>query len=223
MKHCETKKLFYNRYKYKLVIRTALARYISPRTLSRLREHLDSFQRQVDEGATSLVLYTGFLNRNIAKEEFYEAKRIYQEFIKAHDYCTRAEGITLSIFSNDWAWLLKLKSKSENPREIWKPRKESEEVLSDPNIIVVKSPPEFEYKIMLPPYDKIDTGFADWIEANPTLVKTTKKTLKQIRTPKYILTGHIYVRDAKILDLVSFMVPKLGRVDKLVYVADEDK
>jgi hypothetical protein len=224
LKHFETRKLFYNRYKYKLVIRTALARHINPRTLSKLRENLDRLQRQVDDGETSLVLYTGFLNKTVSKEDFYDAKRIYQELVKAHDYCTRAEGLTLSVFSNDWAWLLKLENKADNPRELWKPRKESEEFMDDPNVIIVKTPPKYEYKVTLRPYDKVDPGFADWAEANPDLAKTTKKTLSHIRANRrYRLSGHVYFRDAKVMSLASLMLSKVGRVDKLVYVADKDK
>lgn len=223
MKHFETTKLFYNRYKYKLVLRTALAKHINPSKLTRLSEILDGLQRQADAGQANLTFLTGMFNRSITSEELYESKRIYKELLRSTEYRTRAEGITLSVYSNNWHWLLKLKSKVDDPQELWRPRKESEKTIEAPNVIVVKQPPSYEFKVMLSTYSKIDPGLAEWIEANPTLAKTGKKTLSRIRNPRYTPSGHVYVRDLKVLNLLSFMVSNIGRVDKLVYVADKDK
>lgn len=223
MKLVETKKLFYNEYKYKLVIHQKMAFYIKARNLSRLREHLDRLQRQVDSGEKSLSLFSGFRSKTITLDEFYEVKKIYRELVKSSNYATRSEGVTLSFYSNDYAWLLKLKGKVDYPKELWQPRAEAESVINDPNVIVCKEPPQYEYKATLRPANKVDPGLADWIESNPGLAKTTAKTLENIRAGRNYLGGQIYLRDEKVVALSSLVMPTSARIDKLVYVPIEDK
>ena len=183
---------------------------------------LDNLQRQQDEGK-ALELFFGYRKYNITSEVFVENKRFYKQFTKPVDYKIRVERTMMSIYSNDLGWITAMKRIAESPIEFWRPDKAHDAWLTEPNVILVRQPTEFEFKVTLSSVTPADPGLANWIRANPDKAKTTDKCLEIIETKQYPRGQYIYVRDQKVLNLMSFMLNKMGRVDKLVYVDDEDK
>lgn len=223
MKQYETTKLFYDRYKYKLVILNELGQIFRHKNMARARLLLDSLQYQQDTGESLQILSNIFWRQAVTPEVFLENKRFYKEFDKAVDYKVRIERTMMSIYSNDLVWIKTLSKIAESPIEIWKPRESCEQLIEEPHVILTRTPTEFNYKVTLSSTHPVDPGLANWIRANPDKAKASEKCLGVIERRGYPRGQHIYIRDEKILNLVSFMIDKLGRVDKLVYVDDEDK
>lgn len=223
MKHFKTTKLFYDQFLYKLVVVNPVAFIFRNKRLGYVRQIIDSVQRQYDDNEDPLIVYNGSRMYHINKETFFELKRFYSLFNNPTEHFKlRVERTYLTIYSNDIDWLKLVKSQSENPKELWQPPAGAEQYY-EPNVILVNKPPEYEYKVTFPVGRKIDPGFANWIRANPDKAKTTEDVLSRIEK-NYLLHGHyFYIRDEKILQLVMFMIDKVGRIDKLVYVDDQDK
>lgn len=224
MRHFETTKLFYDQYKYKLVVMNALGHVFRNRNLTQTRKILDSLQLQVDNGKTELVLSNGYRRQYFSLDVFFECKRLYREFLEAkYEYKIRVERSYLTIYSNNKPWLEKLKTQVENPKEFWAPRINCEEVIANANVIVTRRPPEFMYRVSLSSGRKVDPGLASWLRANTDKAKATEKCIELIERQEYPRGQFFYVRDEKVLQLAMLMIDKVGRIDKLVYVDDQDK
>lgn len=223
MRHHETKKLYYDQFMYKLVVVNPVAFIFRNHRLDYVRQVIDSLQRQQDAGDDDLVVSHGIRIFNISRDSFHELKRFYNFFNNTkQEYKIRVERTYMTVYSNDLPFLLKLKTLSDNPKELWQPKKGLED-LYESNTIVVNSKPEFEFKVTPPARRKLDPSFANWIIANPDKAKATKDVLKRIERGSPMDGHYFYVRDEKILHLINFMIDQIGRVDKLVYVDDQDK
>ena len=110
---------------------------------------------------------------------------------------------------------------ANNAKEFYEPLDES--LLTDPNVIVLKRPIDFEYRVTLASNCKVDTGFADWVATNTDKVKATQWTLQKIRRGVYVGGLYFYARDKKIVNLIQLMIGNMGRVDKVIYADDKDK
>ncbi len=223
MKHSETKKLYYDQFMYKLVVVNPVAFIFRNHRLDYVRQVIDSLQRQLDAGDDDLIVTHGIRRFYISRDSFYELKRFYNFFTNAvPEHKIRVERTYMTVYSNDMPFLLKLKNMSENPKELWQPKKGLEEFY-DSNTIIVKTQPEFEYKVTPPANRRIDPSFASWVRANRDKAKATDDVLKRIERGAPLDGHYFYVRDEKVLHLINFMIDKIGRVDKLVYVDDQDK
>ena len=224
MKHCETTKLFYDQYKYKLVVMNSLGVIFRQKKIAQARLTLDSLQQQYDDKAEILVVSTGTRYHYIDFESFLEAKRLYSEFTKASGtYKLRIERSYMTIYSNNKSWLMLLKQQTNNPKEFWEPNNDYEELLKEPNVIIVKQPTPYQYKVTLSTSRMVDPALAKWIRANPDKAKATNRCLELIENKRWPHGQFFYVRDEKVLQLISFMIDKMGRIDKIVYVDDQDK
>lgn len=186
---------------------------------------LDLLQRQYDQN-DNLVVHSGYRMQPITPELFLENKRLYKELVKTHkdNYKIRIEGGTLSVYSNDKLWIETIRKISESPTELWAPRKECERDLdSETNIILTRHPVEFEYKITLSSVAPVDPGLASWIKANPDKAKASDLCLGVIERNEYPRGQYFFVRDENALRLLSFIIGRPGRIDKLVYVEAGDK
>lgn len=200
----------------------ALGHIFKKKDLFRSRQVLDSLQSMQDD-KQPLVLSTGFRMQTVSPEVFSENKRLYRLFQRQPDYKVRVERTMMSVYSNDLTWLKAMSKVAESPLEIWAPRKGTEKAIEETNVILIRNPSEYEFKITLSSKSPVDPGLASWIRANPDKAKATDRCLELIERKGFPSGQFIYVRDEKVLHLISFMIDKMGRIDKLVYVDDEDK
>lgn len=222
MEWFETKKLFYDQYKYKIVMLNSLGYIFKKKQMPLARGVLDSLQTQLDEG---VVLVTGrnqWRTHLISTAVFLETKRLYKEFCKATDYKIRVELTSLTVYSNDQTWLKTLCKIAESPREFWEPPPGTDAIIEEINVILTRNPTEYEYKVTLLA-GEVDPGLANWIRANEGMAKASLRCLQSIETQSPKRGLYIYVRDKKVLQLISLMLNKVGRIDKLVHISDKDK
>lgn len=222
MRQFETTKLFYDRYKYKVVMLNAMGHIFKKKKMSQARGVLDALQSMQDNNE-ALVLSTGFRKQNVTPEVFLENKRLFKAFSKTSDYKVRVERTLMTIYSNDLLWLKTVCKIAESPIEFWAPKEGTEKMLEETNVILTRQPSDFEYKLTLSTTAPVDPGLATWIRNNPDKAKASDNCLEIIERKEYPRGQYIYIRDEKVLRLISFMIDRMGRIDKLVYVDDEDK
>lgn len=223
MKTFETKRLFYNQFLNKLVIVNPIAFIFRNFHGGYARRVIDNLQSQYDSYEKELMVRNGSRLFSVSHETFLELKRLYNHLSSAPvEFKLRVESTYLCIYSNEISFLRKIKHAANNPKELWQP-KVGIENRYQPYTIIVNAPPEYEYKVTLPGCRQVDLGLADWAIANPDKIKASSTVLERLKRGSYVQGYYFYVRDEKILNLVELMLKRVGRIDKLVYVDDQDK
>lgn len=186
---CETTKLWYNKYLYKVVIYNQS--YHQPHS---------RYWRK----------------RSISEEKTKEIEEL-EMFLKDKDVRTRREGYTFAVFTNEIDLVNTLQARfKEKIEEVWKPNPKKVHILKQPNTILVKEPARHPIRVTLND-KKISVDFSRWISANPDKVTIGNSAYKAIQ--RGWMTGglYFYLRDDKILGLVNLMISQnIRRVDRLV-------
>lgn len=220
MKKCETIKLFYDTYIYKVSLKNSLASIFRDKNLTFARDELDKLQYLYERKVYPLTITRGLRSSQVSFEEFVNAKYLLSEFEKQNDYKLRVESPTLNIYTNDENWLSTLtKNKSLNIQSVYEP---SANTILEKNTIIMDSPFPFEYKVML--RDKVDPMFANWIKANRDKIKIGSMALESIEKNSYCRGFYFFVKNDKILQLVNLMInTSIARIDKIISRAVIDK
>lgn len=229
-KLCETKKLHYGKYLYKLVLWTSLSNIF--RTGFQKSDDLAYARHKLDE-LTSLYRANKALTityyrtaKEIPVEDYLDAMDIYSSLKKETDFKIRVENVHLYIYSNDKNMLQNLHSKirSTNWTEFWEPKEENlATLLSGDNVIFVNTPPQFPLRITFNG-KTVPKEFADWLKNNTDKSKVGPKTLESIEHHRWSDGNYFHVRDEKVLNLIYLIIGNnIRRIDKLVYRADIDK
>lgn len=214
MKTCETTKLFYSKYCYKLEVYTRLAaifrdkNFAYSRKIIDIMNHKDKWESQTD------VRIPYWAYNHVSSADLKDARYLFKEFT-SQDYDSfklRVELSHLSIYSNNRDWLLKLSKKASIPLGFWEPKIQLEE-----NTVFLKEPIPFEYRVTM----RRGTGnsaFAEYATKNPELIKISPAALSA-HTNEYNTEGlYFYVKSHKVLTIVQLMLPSLiRRVDKVKY------
>ena len=219
LKQCETTKLSYDVYPYKLVVVNGLAHIFREKNLSNAKELLDDLQQQADSDEPLTRGSYGF-KYPVEQDTFIEAKKLYIEFCKQSDFKLRISNPYMQIYSHDYDWLIMLSTKIKSACELWEPKSGNLSTL-DKNIILVNNPTDYPYKVTLG--YSCDKNLAAWIRNNPNKVKAGNRCLETIERGGYVRGMYFYARDEKILQLLNLFVGKLSRIDKLVYNTNIDK
>lgn len=211
MKKFQTKKLFYDTYPYKLVVRNGISAIFRDKNLSRAKHELDHLQRLYEAGE-SLRRPTVIINP-VKHETFFEAKKIYKFLSENHnDFKLRIENPTLIIYSKDVSWLKTLSTELKNCIEFWEP---SNNLDLEPYTIYVDYEPEYHYKITLG--ERTDPNLANWIRKNSDKVKAGDICLSTIESGGFTRNMYILARDQKIINLLNLFDLRIVRIDKLVH------
>lgn len=229
LKLCETRKLHYGKYLYKLVLTNSLnvlfrTEFQKDGKLGYTRHHLDIFSTQLRDGVplTQSIFRT---IREIEVDEFLDAKDIYSILKKSDDYKIRVERSNLlSIYSNDRAMLTKIANRMrKSSTEFWEPNVEALELLtSNRNVIIVDNPPEFPLKVIFK--GRANKDFANWLRANRDKSRIGDRALQSLEKSGWIDGYYMYVRDEKVLSLVTLLIGSNIRcVESLVYKGNIDK
>lgn len=214
LKYRETKKLFYDEYAYKLSFYNPLAHIFREKNFKFARDELDQLQLQFERNEP--LERGSFRKRTYDIDSFQECKLLYKELTKKDNYKIRVENPNAILYSNNSDWLLKIKCLLKNPIEFYEPK-----ILLERNTILVDKPTDYDFRITL--NSNPDPSLAKWIKNNPKLAKAGPVCLQEIENNGYTRGLYFYVRDEKILRLVSLMLGKATRVDKIVYSKDLDK
>lgn len=207
MRHRETKKLFYDEYPYKLSLRNSLGDIFRGKNFKHARDELDQLQSMYER---NVPLERGiYRKRYYDIETFKEAKLLFQELTIKDAYMIRIENPILQLYSHDKDWLLKLSDLVKNPIDFYEP-----ETVLFKNEILVDTPTEYKYRITLPA--KVDSSLGKWIKNNPKFAKAGPVCLEEMHNNGYVKGLYFYVRDEKILNLVSLMLGKTCRIDKII-------
>ena len=199
MKTLETKKLWYNRYLYKIVVES---RNFWPAWRFRSASTWLKFDDAPNPDHVSDQSIHFAINKMLANED---------------DYKSRAEGNVVSIFTNNEKLIRDIANVAgDRIEEIWQPNPETQHLLKDANTIVVKEQPVYPVRVMMNDR-KIDTNFAKWVDANPDKIKIGDAAYKAVK--RGWLTGglYFYLRDDKVLSLVNLMISEnIRRIDRMV-------
>ena len=105
MKKHESRKLFYDKYLYKLEVRSSLATIFRNKNLVAARDVLDDLQNKLERNEP-LVIKSYLRSETVLPKTLYEAQTIYSLLSQPVDYKLRIEKPVISIYSNDKDFLI---------------------------------------------------------------------------------------------------------------------
>jgi hypothetical protein len=232
LKLCETKKLHYGKYLYKLV----LANQLNTIFRSELQKdnRLSFAKSQIEKLADShrkgepLIEQRYRASREIPIEDYFDATDIYHCLRSIDDYKVRVDPWrSLIIYSNDRSGLMKIANKMRvSAKEFWEPDPSVLDIIKDKsNIILVDEEPDLLYKVTLGRSRSGTTlELANWLVKNSDKSRVGPIALETFKENGYCDGLYFYIRDKKVLMLIQMMVGnKIRRVDKLVYKGNIDK
>jgi len=223
LKQFETVKLHYNKYLYKLEICNILAPFFRSelqknKTLNYIKVKLDQLNLCYSSGEPlTKTMYRSTVE--VSRNEFLDAKDIYNILKNKKDYTIRIEGpVGLSIYTNDKEMLVRISNKLRDPAwGFWEPKLENISLLTQ-NVKIIAHPTMFNYQIHFKNPAQIDISFSNWLIANADKSRVGDKTLEAIQQG-YVSGSYFYVRDEKILIIVQMLIGNtIQRIDKLVYI-----
>lgn len=219
----ETNKLFWDKYLYKLVLTNKLANIFREKRFSYTRDVLDQLQQLYDD--KELLIYNrGYRRQDVITEETFRNAQLIFKFLTVHDdYKLRVEQSSISIYTNDKIWLDQIALKlSKVAREYWEPDPERISQLEE-GIIFVDKAVDYQYKITLGQKQFDAHGLWKWCVSNPSQAKVGPVLLEELKNNGYVNNMYLYVRDDKVLQLLSLICSNIRRVDKLVCKYNLDK
>ena len=226
MQQCETTKLSYNKYAYKIVIKNALSGIFSSYNSKNYAKNIIDKMTIEQEQGRPLTIENWRRRVAIDDIEFEKAKKIYECLQNYSDYRTRTESRNcLIIYTNDSKMVDDLKQNIQNDiRQLYSPK---ENILSflNSNIetAIIKKKIPYEFKVYLN-NKAVDPSFAKWLRANTDKSRVGDTTLRNIDGGYYNNGNYFYVKNEKILTMVRMLIGQnIRRVEKLVYIEDIDK
>lgn len=203
----ETTKLFNNKYKYKIVIISALSHWFRGENYEKLEnrfkdpDHVDKLAPHIlkqlkDEGGLALV------------------HRLYKIIDQSNDFKIRVERPYLNIYSNDYTVIEKLSL--VNPAQVKCIFKPADESILVQNTIISKRL-DYAYKLSLGQTSQSHESFVNWCKDNPK-VRVSKSTVTNLLRQRHYQPGYVYIKDDKTLTMVKMFlggcIRKIERVIK---------
>lgn len=220
LKRYNTEKLFYNTFYYKLTLSTPLAYLFREKKFHFARESLANMQEFYDN-KQPIKMHRGRLFKTISDTEFLEAKQILKELELGVDFRIRIDLNRMHLYSNDLSWLETLSNFVSGKKYLFELNKDYSNLIGK-NVIVKNKPWDYKYKLYLK--DTVDPSLARWLENNKDKSKVGTILLQRIKLKQYVKNMYFYVRDDRILQLVTLMVGNsIQRIDKIVSMEDLDK
>ena len=230
LKHFESAKLFYSEYLYKLVFRNELNVIFrnelqKKEKLSYARSQLDSLTEQYRNNDP---LYKKAWRTDVSVDinDYFDAMAVYNTLKKTDEYKIRIDPYsTVTLFYNNKDFLLELGNKLKtDSAEFHQPNPDYIDILkSNAKIQIVDVLPKLPIKVWFNS-NRINTDFANWLRANNDKCKIGTIALESLEDYGYLNGLYIYLRDEKVLNLVTLLAgSSIRSVEKLVYRGDIDK
>jgi hypothetical protein len=206
MKIKTTKKLYKRKYQYNIVLVCAFGNVFRGSNTSKYKSRLDI------ENTNAAILSS--TNRYLYRVDDLElANTLYTELLTISDYCTRIEYPTLTIYTNDWSDIIKL-------REINSDRVRSISIPPD-NLIegaVYMPTMDYEYRLTLGKTEKPYTDFIEWADAiNKVKITNSCRDMLSDENGSYG-GGHVYVTGENTLLIVKLQLSGIRlTIDRIVH------
>ena len=218
-----TTKLFYNKYLYKLRVKTTIAALFRGMNLGFAKTKLDEMQRDAESDIPIQHPFNSPFrkDRTVSLETFMDACVVYNalETNKQHAM-VRCEGFSLDIYSNEPDWLTTLLSQVDV--EQWH-EPENDEVfdylIDNANTKIVNGEVEWQFKAILG--KKVDPNFADYCENNPDGFKIGKVAKRVVRNNHFAEGFYFYAKNERYLMLAKIALG--GQIRRVIkYVSQQD-
>ena len=230
LKHFESAKLFYSEYLYKLVFRNELNVIFrnelqKKEKLSYARSQLDALTEQY---RNNNPLYKKAWRTDVSVDinDYFDAMAVYNTLKKTDEYKIRIDPYSsVTLFSNNKDFLLELGNKLKtDSAEFHQPNPDYIDILkSNAKIQIVDVLPKLPIKVWFNS-NRINTDFANWLRANNDKCKIGTIALESLENYGYLNGLYIYLRDEKVLNLVTLLAgSSIRSVEKLIYRGDIDK
>ena len=230
LKRLESNKLFYSEYLYKLVFRNELSTIF--RNELQKKEKLSYARQEIDRLTEDYRNNSPMTKRawrtdiSISVDEYIDAVTVYNILKTNDEYKLRIDPYsTMSFYSNNKNFLLELGSKLRTGTvHFWEPDPSYIDALkSNTKIQIVDKIPALPIKVWFNS-TRINQDFANWLRANDDKCKIGVIALQSLEDYGYLNGLYIYLRDEKILNLVTLLAgSSIRSVEKLVYRGDIDK
>ena len=230
LKKFESCKLFYSEYLYKLVFRNELNAIF--RNELQKKEKLSHARSQLDTLTEQYRQHQPLLKKQFRSDividinEYFDAMTVYSSLKMSSEYKLRIDPYSIiTLFSNNKDFLLDLGNKLRtNTTQFWEPNPNYIDALkSNTKIQIVDEPVSLPLKVWFNS-TRINPDFANWLRANDDKCKVGKVALESLENYGYLNGLYIYLRDEKILNLVTLLAgSSIRSVEKLVYRGDIDK
>ena len=230
LKHFESTKLFYSEYLYKLVFRNELN--VIFRSELQKKEKLSFARNQLDvlteQYRNNLPLYKKAWRTDVSVDinDYFDAMTVYNSLKKSDEYKIRIDPYSLiTLFSNNKDFLLELGNKLKtDSAEFHQPDPKYIDLLkSKTKIQIVDDIPTLPLKVWFNS-TRINRDFANWLRVNDDKCKIGTIALQSLEDYGYLNGLYIYLRDEKVLNLVTLLAgSSIRSVEKLVYRGDIDK
>lgn len=213
LRNKQTKKLFYDKFVYKVTVVTALAENFRGNDIPATSHYLQHvYEKMVEKNETEKSWGSRW---NIKTIKLHQVQRdiTFSHLISSLDsYHVRVEGNHLSVYTNDLDFLENTKKLYDEPyalREMWLPENDKikDFLLSNPKKIIR---PEYshKYKVTVNSIPDIES-FKQWASKLPKL--------KVMSRNNYTIGGYFYVADEKTLSLCRiFLGDRIRRVDEIL-------
>lgn len=218
MKLVESKKLFYDKYIYKLNVLNTLGHIFRNKNFTWAGTVIDKLQ--FDHEKHQPLYYDTMIRRiPIPPKHLHDATFMFNEFTRqTEDYLLRCENPWIAIYSNDKQWLHKIKTKVKEIRLEWYEPHSSilDTLVSEKNTIIVNDDFEYKYKITFN-HGKTDKGLAKWLKSNYDRIKCSENLIKDIENGFSIKNRYIFLKSKKDIILLELVAGnRLLRIDTCV-------
>ena len=231
MNYYETKKLYYGKYLYKLVIYNTLAPIFRSELqrkgdLSFARQQLDRLHADYENNIPlkRTIFRTGV---PVSKVDFFDAKEVYNQLkTKTDQVCIRIGTYrNLVLYSNNKQLLCNLMSQvATNEIDFWQPASENVDFLcNNKHIVIVDNKPAYNIRVILGKKRGAD-GLATWLANNKDKSKVGNITYQALQEQTYVNGLYFYVRDEKVLQLITLICgDNIRKIERLVWHEEIDK
>jgi hypothetical protein len=206
----KTKKLFFDRYLYKVAVRTPLALHFRGNDLESTRRKIDAIRNKMTHHNETETYVGHSWNRTRVSLDTVNRDLATIVLLESQEDCViRVESTTLSVYSNDES-VVDTMTDIYNKWDVYEvSRPENDKIkdflLANPKAILRE---EFshKYKVTVNPLDD-SSAFKQWAKNLPKI---------KVMRNDYRLGGYFYVADLKTLSMCRlFLSDKIRRVDEL--------
>lgn len=225
-KTCNTEKLFYSEFLYKLHIKTPISHAMRPHPTRGVTYSV--INNIIASMGTSDAIKVGRF-KTAHRTQVEDAKRIITHLIGTDpEFKVRCEVYGLFIYSNDIELLERIANDTsiDSPCVLWTPIPGSESFLtSNINTIVSKKPVKYEYKVTLKGGSAVHkAALAAWINNNPDKAHAGSVTLRNLHEDRWVGGNYFYIKNTNCLSIIEMIIgASISKVEKVVYINDIDK
>jgi len=219
-----TTKLFYNKYLYKLRVKSTIASMFRGLNLGYVKSKLDAMQREAESELPISCPFNHLARRKnmtIDLETFMDACVVYNALEKnKSNAMVRCEGYNLDMYSNEPDWLHKLQTQVSAVQ--WH-EPENDEIfnylIDNANTKIIDGDVEWEFKAILG--KKVDPNFADYCENNPDGFRIGNVAKRVVRNNHFAEGFYFYAKNERYLMLAKIALG--GQIRRIIkYVSRND-